>query len=262
MAPILTTNPSLTLTPEPLTPENFAPFGTAICPPLPRDISIPPQPSHLPAYNPAPILANQGSALKYSPISPLLDRYNACPSGKASSARMTMFCCFPRKLRSVTAGRQQADKEVFDVRILERHPFTNQTFIPVDLSSHSQVGGSGEEEPVFLVVVAPTLKGETATAKNEKGKIITIRDPPDLQNVKAFIARGGQSVNYGVGTWHAPMVVLGQRRVDFMVVQFVNGVDDEDCQEAAFGEGVVVDLGAKGQHGRAERATNRLWSKL
>lgn len=173
-----------------------------------------------------------------------------------------MFCCFPRKVRSVTTGRQQADKEVFDVRILERHPFTNQTFIPVDLSSHSQVEGRGEEEPVFLVVVAPTLKGQTAKAKSEKGEIVTIRDPPDLKNVKAFIARGGQSVNYGVGTWHAPMVVLGQRRVDFMVVQFVNGVDDEDCQEAAFGEGVVIDLGAKGQYGRVERASNRLWSKL
>ena len=39
------------------------------------------------------------------------------------------------------------------------------------------------------------------------------------------------------------MVVLGPRRVDFVVVQFANGVEDEDVQEAAFGEGIVVDLG-------------------
>lgn len=258
MPPILTTNPTLTLTPEPLTPEKFAKFGTAVISPLPRQLNIAPQLSSLPPHNPTPVLANQNSALKYSPISPLLDRYtNACPSGKPSEARMTMFCCFPRKLRA-SLGRQQPETEVFDVRILERHPFTNQTFIPVDLSAHSKVG-DGDEEPLFLVVVAPTLKGQTATAKNEAGQTITIQDPPDLKNVKAFVARGGQAVTYGVGTWHAPMVVLGPRRVDFIVVQFVNGVGDEDCQEAAFGEGIAVDLGRKGQLGRTEKGP-ALWS--
>jgi ureidoglycolate lyase len=58
------------------------------------------------------------------------------------------------------------------------------------------------------------------------------------------------------------MVVLGPRRVDFVVVQHVNGVDDEDCQEAAFGEGVAVDLGVKGQYGRPEKTPARLWAKL
>ncbi|CAG7924344.1 unnamed protein product [Penicillium olsonii] len=255
MAPILTTNPTVTLTPEPLTPANFAQFGTAVVSPLPRELNVATAPSSIPSHNPTPVLANQNSALKYSPISPLLDRYNGSPSGQPSEARMTMFCCFPRKLRSVQSG--QLEKEAFDVRILERHPFTNQTFIPVDLSAHSKVG-EGEEEPLFLVVVAPTLKGQTATAKNEKGETVSIQDPPDLKNVKAFVARGGQAVTYGVGTWHAPMVVLGKRRVDFVVVQFVNGVGDEDCQEAAFGEGVVVDLGKKGQLGRVENQP-RLW---
>ncbi|KAJ5156334.1 Ureidoglycolate hydrolase [Penicillium capsulatum] len=258
MAPVLTSNPTLTLVPEPLTPANFAPFGTAITSPLPHKLNVAPQLSSLPEHDPAPVLANQNSALKYSPISPLLDHYGkACPSGKAAAARMTMFCCFPRALRTISRS-QQAEKEVFDVRILERHPFTNQTFIPIDLSSHSKVG-DGEEEPLFLVVVAPTRKGEVAMAKNDAGETITIRDPPDLQKVKAFIARGGQAVTYGVGTWHAPMVVLGRRRVDFVVVQYVNGVADEDCQEAAFGEGVVVDLGRKGQHGRKETGP-RLWT--
>lgn len=37
-------------------------------------------------------------------------------------------------------------------------------------------------------------------------------------------------VTYGVGTWHAPMVVLGER-VDFVVVQHVSGRVNEDCQE-------------------------------
>ena len=257
MAPILTSNPYRTLIPQPLTPTSFAPFGTAICSPLPRNLSIAPQPSSLPPHNPAPVLANQNSALKYSPISPLLDHYNGSPSGTAASARMTMFCCFPRNLRTITES-PNPEKEVFDVRILERHPFTNQTFIPVDLSSHSKVG-DGEDEPVYLVIVAPTLKGQVTTAKTAAGEIVTIRDPPDLNNVKAFIAHGGQAVTYGVGTWHAPMVVLGRRRVDFVVVQHVNGVEDEDVQEAEFGEGIVVDLGQKGQNGRVEPGP-RLWA--
>lgn len=260
MAPTLTSNPTITLVPEPLTPTNFAQFGTAIQSPLPRDLSVAVQPSSLSPnpHTPTPILANQNSALKYSPISPMQDTYKNGTSGVPSATRMTMFCCFPRQLRTITQSNKP-EKEAFDVRILERHPYTHQTFIPTDLSSHSKVG-NGEEEPVFLVIVAPTLKAETTTAKTEAGKTITIRDPPDLRNVKAFVARGGQAVTYGAGTWHAPMVVLGQRRVDFVVVQHVNGVDDEDCQEAAFGEGIVVDLGGKGQYGRKELAGPKLWT--
>lgn len=260
--------------------------------------------------------------MKISPIAPLSNGYeNACPSGKAAQARMSMFSCFPRKLRreKQSTHRQshedpleehdtenEADFEspVFDVRILERHPFTTQTFIPLDLSSQKRVlrdrhpdkkshnwkgygdgdvgvilDGSADqdeeqEEPIFLVIVAPTLKGQSAAATsgdaasssspsspsadklessiatlsdpiNEGGastERILIRDPPDLENLRAFIARGGQAVTYGAGTWHAPMVVLGSRRVDFVVVQYVNGVETEDCQEAAFKDGIVVDV--------------------
>lgn len=160
---------------------------------------------------------------------------------------MTMFSCFPRKLRQGTYGKGTGNAGIFDVRILERHPYTTQTFSPLDLSSQSTAGG--QDEPFFLVIVAPTLKNQTATATttNAAGvkETVTIRDPPDLRNLKAFTARGNQAVTYGAGTWHAPMVVVGGRRVDFVVTQFMNGVGDEDCQEAAFGEGieVVVDLG-------------------
>ena len=72
---------------------------------------------------------------------------------------------------------------------------------------------------------------------------------PNLANIKAFIARGDQAVTYGPGTWHAPMVVLGEQAVDFVVVQYANGVPLEDCQEveleSADGEGwgVVVEDG-------------------
>ncbi|KAL4989865.1 ureidoglycolate hydrolase [Aspergillus falconensis] len=253
--PTLLTCPSLSLTPEPLTRDAFAPFGTAIIPPLPRSVTTAPNPltSHPkhPLVSP-PVAANQLSALKYSPISPILNNYSSqCPSKQSSEARMSMFSCFPRTLRTVTgtgeakAGNEK-EKAVFDVGILERHPYTTQTFSPLGL-------GSDDKTAYYLVIVAPTLRGQTAMARTEAGEDVLIRDPPDLSKLRAFVASGDQAVTYGAGTWHAPMVVVGERRVDFVVTQFVNGVADEDCQEVCFGEGIIVDLS-----GRQERAKAKL----
>ncbi|KAI2993784.1 hypothetical protein CBS147346_10825 [Aspergillus niger] len=243
--PTLTTTPLLNLTPAPLTPEAFSDFGTAITSPLARNITTPPPESTLKTLSSVPVLANQSSALKYSPIGPMTDAYSTAPSGQPSSARMTMFSCFPRKLRTVA----HKNVNVFDVRILERHPFTTQTFTPIDLSSLVKTIGAGgevEEEPFYLVVVAPSLKGTTATARTDEGETVSVVDPPDLSRLRAFVARGGQAVTYGAGTWHAPMVVIGKRRVDFVVVQFINGVGDEDCQEVRFGEGIAVEVSGEG----------------
>lgn len=33
------------------------------------------------------------------------------------------------------------------------------------------------------------------------------------------------------------MIILGSRRVDFLVTQFANGCIDDDCQEVLIGEG-------------------------
>lgn len=66
--------------------------------------------------------------------------------------------------------------------------------------------------------MAPTLR-----AGPEAGR-------PDLAHARAFRAGGGQAVTYGVGTWHAPMVVVGERGVGFVVVQVANGTGD-DCEE-------------------------------
>ncbi|KAL4936821.1 hypothetical protein BDV06DRAFT_204154 [Aspergillus oleicola] len=244
--PTLPTSPSLTLTPEPLTRDSFAPFGCAIIPPLPRTTTKPPNPlSSHPKHDlvPSPVSANQGSALKYSPISPLSDNYASwkCPSGQPSEARMSMFSCFPRQLRSLKDG-----KRVFDVGILERHPYTTQTFSPLGLTPDNA------SETIYLVIVAPSLTNQTSTAKTDNGKIVSIHNPPDLAKLKAFVARGDQAVTYGAGTWHAPMVVLGKQRVDFVVSQFVNGVSDEDVQEVGFSEGVVVELGLDKGEGRAK----------
>jgi ureidoglycolate lyase len=50
------------------------------------------------------------------------------------------------------------------------------------------------------------------------------------------------------------MVVLGEKRVDFVVTQFVNRVPQDDCQEVRVGDGVNVLVGEKmrRENGRAK----------
>jgi ureidoglycolate lyase len=224
--PLLPVSTSIDLDPEPLTTPSFAPFGTAIISPLPPSQSsirtaAPLPPPLYPAYQPDAVIANQSSAFKYSPISPLTNNYALSTNPKP---QISMFSCFPRK------GLGRGNR--FAVKILERHPFTTQTFCPLGLAS-------GSTETYYLVIVAPSL--ETPIQTGEGGS--RLERPPDLNKLRAFIAHGGQAVTYAPGTWHAPMVVLGKRRVDFVVTQFVNGVPQDDCQEVRIGEGVTVRLG-------------------
>jgi ureidoglycolate lyase len=161
-----------------------------------------------------------------------------------------MFSCFPRNISGVGMqpstdregdgdGDGETKKVLFTVSILERHPYTTQTFSPLGLSAH--------EHTAFLVVVAPSLSAPASatTAETSAGGTTTVQiaSPPDLSRIRAFVARGDQAVTYGPGTWHAPMAVVGRRRVDFVVTQFVDGVPDHDCQEVLLGENAVrVDL--------------------
>jgi ureidoglycolate lyase len=63
--------------------------------------------------------------------------------------------------------------------LLERHEFSSQTFVPLDVGR-------------WLIVVTPH-----ATAGG-----------PDLASVRAFIANGRQGVTYRPNTWHHGLTVL------------------------------------------------------
>ena len=65
------------------------------------------------------------------------------------------------------------------VRKLERHPLSSQTFIPLQVSR-------------YLIAVCP-----------QKPDGI-----PDVEALRAFIAREGQGINYNSGVWHHPLTVL------------------------------------------------------
>ncbi|KAL2444750.1 hypothetical protein ABEF95_017219 [Exophiala dermatitidis] len=232
---------SHTITLEPLTPSSFSPFGTAICSPLTPSLNkVPssiPLPQHAP-YQPTPVYANQNSALKTSPISQFINAYPVSTS-RPANPQMSMFSCFPRNISGVGMDVEAATVPRFHVSILERHPFTTQTFSPLGLAAD-------DKSTVFLVIVAPSLVDSKAAATRtdtNTNQTVQILNPPDLSRLRAFVARGDQAVTYAPGTWHAPMVVLGQRRVDFLVSQFANGVPDDDCQEVLLGDNAVyIDL--------------------
>lgn len=259
--------PNLKIKLEHLSQNSFAPFGTVIQNPTHargRNAAASKKQSQLKVVE-----ANQGSALKYIDVSHFTNHYGLAPRKKPAKAVMNMFVCKPRKLRSRRAdGSIVADRvtgseveKVFDVGILERHPYTPQTFVPMGLAR-------SDVKTKYLVIVAPTLPATTSTSSKE-GMLSRLwrmpslwssssqeaeADPsapepkgpglPDLKNLRAFLADGSQAVTYGPGTWHAPMVVIGEEPIDFVVVQYANGVGDDDCQEVVIqsknGEGVSV----------------------
>ena len=294
-------SPSIRIPVELLTQSSFSQFGTVIENPAHSNA---PRSQRLP-FN--AISANQGTALKFIDVTHMTDLYHVAPSKKPARAVMNMFVCAARNLRphepaeSMPSSWGDIDfdddedgnnkRELFDVGILERHPFTTQTFVPMGLSQF-------DRHTQYLVIVAPTLPASASKRHVDRpppyptpniSKRKSIKDIfararpspftneaspppsqfsrlhpsqrpkgpglPDLKNLRAFVANGNQAVTYGAGTWHAPMAVVGDRPIDFVVVQFANGVGIEDCQEivlkpdqrAEEGMVVTVDFDSSGK---------------
>jgi ureidoglycolate lyase len=151
--------------------------------------------------------------------------------------------------------KERPQSSYFPVTILERHPYTSQTFIPLS------DGGR------YLVIVAPSVYPSQSypALPTPRGKDLPGPGLPDLARLEAFVAEGDQAVTYGAGTWHAPMMVLGgeEDKLDFVVVQFQNGVGREDCQEVLVqgrgegGRGILVEI-----PGGADGGARTIRSKL
>ena len=220
----------------PLTREAFAPFGSVVSNPAPASL-----PSNTPATSVAALpcgatSANQGSAIQYRELCTPRDLYAQAPSGRPAGPRLTMFVCGARELVR-SRGRDVDGREAdgpdedglfFEVNILERHPFTTQTFAPL--------GVDPAADRRYLVIVAPSLApspDDAALPAPSASGDLPGRGLPDLKGLRAFVATGNQAVTYGAGTWHAPMAALGPAgsAIDFVVTQSANGVPVEDCQE-------------------------------
>lgn len=85
----------------------------------------------------------------------------------------------------VNLFRGQPRELPFEVKMLERHPLGSQAFVPL------------YDKP-YLVVVAPA------------GDL-------DVTQIRAFVSRGWQGVNYAKGVWHHPLIALDEVS-DFIVV--------------------------------------------
>ncbi len=83
------------------------------------------------------------------------------------------------------------------VRNMERHPFSSQTFVPIDVSR-------------ILVVVAPHADG----------------GGPDIAQMQAFIFSENQGVHYNADVWHYQMSPLDRPAV-YAVLMCRDGTTDD-----------------------------------
>jgi ureidoglycolate lyase len=83
-------------------------------------------------------------------------------------------------------------------KMLERHEFSSQTFVPIDVGR-------------WLIVVAPHASA----------------GGPDVGRLQAFVAAGQQGVTYKPNTWHHGLTVL-DRPGRFAVFMWRAGSQDEE----------------------------------
>lgn len=170
----------------PLTPEAFAPYGQVIqsytdITSAPRSVKITP--------------ANFGTATKYHKLSLLKNSY---PDDAGATTGISVYTCQPAEV-----AKNGTMREVL-LKALERHPFTNQAFLPM----------SQDGDKVYLVVVA----------KNGPD------DRPDIGTLRAFVARGNQGIAYNTGIWHQPMTVLDGPMVLACVETQIGNGEAADCE--------------------------------
>ena len=143
----------------------------------------------------SPVSANMGTAARFNSLTKL---ENLRP-GK-SEANVCVYHCEPQIVRPV---------DQFMVRVLERHFFSTQTFVPMNASR-------------YLVIVC-------------LGK-----DRPDLTTLRAFLASSSQGITYKPGVWHHPLVAM-DTPTDFACVVWENGTDG-DCEVVDLVSPLVVSV--------------------
>jgi len=127
--------------------------------------------------------ANQGTARRLNWLGSLI---NQRPSAKLN------VCVFHSQPRQVIPH--------FEIKLLERHLYSTQIFIPMTVPHR------------YLVIVA----------LNDPNT-----DGPDLNTIYCFEAARGQGISYHPGIWHHPMIALDGQS-DFTCLVYEDGSAD-DC---------------------------------
>ena len=97
-------------------------------------------------------------------------------------------------LPTLAVYRCQPQRLPAQVTLLERHPLSSQTFVPIATTR-------------WLVVLAPAAAADHG---------------PAPAGARAFLAGGGQGVSYAPGTWHSPLIAL-DRPTDFAMLMWEAG---------------------------------------
>jgi ureidoglycolate lyase len=129
-------------------------------------------------------IGNGGTSTRTADIAPCVNNYDR------SSAPGRPILSSSRNIPFPTYSLlSDVSKTCVDIKVLERHPYTTQSFIPM--------GGHPDELNTYVVVVANSNPDDSG---------------PDLSTVRAFTVKGNEGVCYGAAVWHAPMCVVKQVR--------------------------------------------------
>ncbi|WRT67625.1 allantoicase [Kwoniella shivajii] len=190
------TNGSISVSePVLITPENFSTFG--------HIITTSPSSTHKDSES-----SPDGKTTKNNCLAPVISTY---PEETGAITGISVF----RATKKVGLERGK----VFDIRYLERHPFTSQTFLPM---GKAEWAGKSEETletgGEFLVIVAEDAPD---------GK-------PDPETVKSFILPPNMGLCYAPGIWHHPVLILDST-IDLACIetQIATGLhdsDERDCE--------------------------------
>jgi ureidoglycolate lyase len=104
----------------------------------------------------------------------------------------------PQASISLTTANVPMTRFPAPLRGMERHPFSFQTFIPLDASG-------------YLVCVAPGGAD----------------DLPAMDQMRAFIVPAGMAITYHANAWHHPMLAL-DRPGQFAILMWMSGGDDDE----------------------------------
>jgi ureidoglycolate lyase len=202
-----------TLRLEPLTEEAFAPFGSV----LDGAPDLAPTPTEGDARTLRPARrVNGGTALRFDELAPVT---SARPAARLN---MCLFAC------------DEFEGTSLPVPLLEMHPFSSQIFMPLTPAR-------------YVVVVAPGSGALNAGASAAGAQASARASRPMLAQARAFLASGPMGIAYNMGTWHAPLRVLGEA-ARFLCLVHEDGSAD-DCIELALGENafeVAVPQGSVG----------------
>lgn len=152
---------------QPLTPDDYAPFGGVISTDVVTDRTV---------------VVNNGTARRTPEVVPTTNLYDKAPSQVPARTVLNVSLASPREVAPWRSDDGDSGRRVLRIKMLERHRFTTQSFIPMGADFQ------------YLVVVTNN--------KSESD------DLPDLDSLRGFVARDKQGVCYAPGVWHAPMAVI------------------------------------------------------